>query len=89
MKTGYRIFIQKVGNTYYWYGVKYNGAVTYYNNPASKNSDTSINSVTCYSSTDLVNWTFEGNVINGATNGSVSQFNLDAAAGTWSIGSGS
>ncbi|WP_141503032.1 family 43 glycosylhydrolase [Paenibacillus luteus] len=62
--------ILKVGNTYYWYGVKYNGAVTYYNNPTSKNSDTSFNSVTCYSSTDLVNWTFEGNVINGATNGS-------------------
>ncbi|MFC5467220.1 family 43 glycosylhydrolase [Cohnella suwonensis] len=62
--------ILKVGNTYYWYGVKYNGAVTYYNNPSAKNSDTSFAAVTCYSSTDLVNWTFQGNVINGATDGS-------------------
>ncbi len=62
--------ILKVGNTYYWYGVKYNGAVTYYNNPTSKNSDTSFNAVTCYSSTDLVHWTFQGNVITGATDGS-------------------
>ncbi|WP_438447924.1 family 43 glycosylhydrolase [Gorillibacterium sp. sgz5001074] len=62
--------VLKVGNTYYWYGVKYNGAVTYYNNPAGKNSDTSFAAVTCYSSTDLVHWTFEGNVITGATDGS-------------------
>lgn len=62
--------ILKVGSTYYWYGVKYNGAVTYYNNPTSKNSDTSFAAVTCYSSTDLVNWTFRGNVITGATDGS-------------------
>lgn len=51
------------GGTYYWYGVKYDGAVTYYNNPSGKNSDSSFNAVTCYSSTDLVNWTFRGNVL--------------------------
>lgn len=62
--------ILKVGSTYYWYGVKYNGAVTYYNSPTKKNSDTSFNAVTCYSSTDLVHWTFQGNVITGATDGS-------------------
>ncbi len=62
--------ILKVGNTYYWYGVKYNGAVTYYNNPTAKNSDTGFLAVTCYSSTNLVDWTFCGNVINGATDGS-------------------
>jgi Beta-xylosidase len=62
--------ILKVGSTYYWYGVKYNGAVTYYNNPSSKNGDTSFAAVTCYSSTDLVHWKFEGNVITGATDGS-------------------
>ncbi|WP_239004530.1 family 43 glycosylhydrolase [Paenibacillus tepidiphilus] len=61
--------ILKVGNTYYWYGVKYNGAVTYYNNPSSKNSDTSFAAVTCYSSTDLVNWTFQGNVITAGAEG--------------------
>ncbi|MHA6532072.1 family 43 glycosylhydrolase [Paenibacillus sp. BAC0078] len=62
--------ILKVGSTYYWYGVKYNGAVTYYNNPVSKNNDSSLNAVTCYSSTDLVHWKFEGNVINSASDGS-------------------
>ncbi len=58
--------VLKEGNTYYWYGVKYNGAVTYYNNPSGKNSDSSFNAVTCYSSTDLVNWTFQGNVLTSA-----------------------
>lgn len=62
--------ILKVGNTYYWYGVKYNGAVTYYNSPSKKNGDTSFNAVTCYSSTDLKNWKFESNVITGTTDGS-------------------
>ena len=56
--------VLKVGSTYYWYGAKYNGAVTYYNNPgAGKNSDTSFSAITCYSSTDLVHWKFEGNVM--------------------------
>ena len=56
--------VLKVGDTYYWYGAKYNGAVTYYNNPAAgKNSDTSFNAITAYSSTDLVHWKFEGNVM--------------------------
>ncbi|KRE69737.1 family 43 glycosylhydrolase [Paenibacillus sp. Soil750] len=62
--------VLKVGNTYYWYGVKYNGAVTYYNNPTSLNSDSSFNAITCYSSTDLVHWKFEGNVVTAATDGS-------------------
>lgn len=59
----------KFGNTYYWYGVKYNGAVTYFNRPVSKNGDTSFNAITCYSSTDLVNWRFENNVCTSATTG--------------------
>jgi hypothetical protein len=62
--------IFKFGSKYYWYGVKYNGAVTYFNNPAAgKNSDTSFNAVTCYSSTDLINWTFENNVLTASTSG--------------------
>jgi hypothetical protein len=56
--------VLQVGNTYYWYGAKYNGAVTYYNNPgAGKNGDTSISAITTYSSTDLVHWKFEGNAM--------------------------
>ena len=62
--------IFKFGSTYYWYGVKYNGAVTYAANPAGgKNSDTSFAAVTCYSSTDLVNWKFENNIITSSTSG--------------------
>jgi Glycosyl hydrolases family 43 len=67
----------KFGSKYYWYGVKYNGAVTYFNHPAAgKNGDTSFNAVTCYSSTDLVNWKFENNILTTSTPGigSVSWF---------------
>ena len=50
----------KFNGTYYWYGVKYNGAVTYQNDPsAGKNSDTSFAGISCYSSTNLVDWKFE------------------------------
>lgn len=62
--------ILKAGNTYYWYGVRYNGAVTYYNDPSEPNGNTGFSAVTCYSSTDLVHWIFEGDVITGATDGS-------------------
>jgi hypothetical protein len=58
--------IIKAGSTYYWYGIKYNGAVTYYNNPTAKNSDNSFNCVNCYSSTDLMNWTYQGAVFTAA-----------------------
>lgn len=61
--------IFKFGDTYYWYGVKYNGAVTYYNSPTKLNNDSSFNAVTCYSSKDLVNWKFENNILTSATLG--------------------
>jgi len=47
---------------YYWYGVYYKEAATYRNNPSITLPDATFEAVTCYSSTDLVNWTFEGNV---------------------------
>lgn len=53
----------QVGETFYWYGVKYNGAVTYAANPTKKNDDTGFAGVTCYSSKDLVNWKDEGIVL--------------------------
>lgn len=62
----------QVGDTFYWYGVKYNGAVTYAANPTKKNGDTGFAGVTCYSSKDLVNWKFEGIVLKP-----------DQAAGGW------
>jgi len=56
--------VLKVGSTYYWYGVKYNGAVSYYNNPAGgKNGNVGFSAITTYSSTDLANWKFEGNAM--------------------------
>ncbi len=61
--------VLKVGDTYYWYGVKYNGAVTYAAKPTGPNSDTSFNAVTCYSSKDLVSWKFEANVMTQAGSG--------------------
>ncbi len=48
---------------YYWYGVYYEEADTYRNNPAVTLPKCTFKSVTCYSSTDLVNWTFENDVL--------------------------
>jgi len=57
----------KFGDKYYWYGVHYKGAETYANNPTKRNSDTSFVSVTCYSSTDLVHWKFENDILTPRT----------------------
>jgi beta-xylosidase len=48
---------------YYWYGVHYAEADTYRNNPSVTLPNATFESVTCYSSTDLVNWTFEADVL--------------------------
>jgi len=48
---------------YYWYGAHYKEAETYRNDPTVTQNRVSFESVTCYSSTDAVNWTFEGNVL--------------------------
>ncbi|MBN2167521.1 MAG: family 43 glycosylhydrolase [Marinilabiliaceae bacterium] len=59
--------VLKVDTTYYWYGVRYHGVDDYYNNPeAGKNSGYQFNTMTCYSSTDLANWKFEGDLLTGA-----------------------
>ncbi len=49
---------------YYWYGVKYEEAAIYRNSPSVTLPNATFKSVTCYSSTDLVNWTFENDVFN-------------------------
>jgi len=59
--------IFKFENKYYWYGVHYKGAESYASNPIKRNSDTQFVSVTCYSSTDLVNWKFENDIITPRT----------------------
>jgi hypothetical protein len=48
---------------YYWYGVYYKEADTYRNNPSVTLPSASFEAVTCYSSTDLVKWTFEADVL--------------------------
>jgi len=48
---------------YYWYGVYYNEADSFRNNPTKIYSQCTFKSVTCYSSTDLINWTFEDDVL--------------------------
>ena len=48
---------------YYWYGAHYNEAEIYRNDPSVTQSRTSFEAVTCYTSTDAVNWSFEANVL--------------------------
>ena len=48
---------------YYWYGVRYTASLPHYENPSQKFDASDIDAVTCYSSTDLVNWTYEGDVL--------------------------
>ena len=51
---------------YYWYGVHYKEAETYRASPNKTLPRASFESVTCYSSTDLVNWTFEADAMTKA-----------------------
>src|SRR5258708_6262216 len=48
---------------YYWYGVYYEEADIYRNDPTITLSKCTFKSVTCYSSVDLVNWTFEADAV--------------------------
>jgi hypothetical protein len=48
---------------YFWYGVQYEEANMYRNAPYITLPNATFKSVTCYSSVDLVNWTFEGDVV--------------------------
>lgn len=48
---------------FYWYGVHYKEAELYRHDSSVTYSDNHFESVTCYSSMDLVNWTFEGDVL--------------------------
>ena len=55
--------ILKVGPRYYWYGVKYEEAVAYARDPTTHHPNPHFAAVTVYSSTDLVNWRFEGDAL--------------------------
>ncbi len=65
--------IFKFGDKYYWYGVEYKNASEYAENPSIGGEASSENRAfvgfTCYSSTDLVNWDFEGYVMTSESDG--------------------
>jgi hypothetical protein len=48
---------------YYWYGVHYLEAERYLKDPSVTYNNCTFESVTCYSSDDLMNWAFEGDVL--------------------------
>lgn len=48
---------------YYWYGVHYKEADSYRNDPSVTYKNATFEAVTCYSSTDLVKWTFVADVL--------------------------
>jgi hypothetical protein len=50
--------VLQVGDTYYWYGVRYRGAPAYVIDQKD-NDDTAFEGITTYSSKDLVHWTLE------------------------------
>lgn len=59
-------------DTYYWYGVRYAESVTYANDPAGATRNVEhpvMEAYTCYSSKDLVNWKYEGDVATNETLG--------------------
>ena len=51
---------------YYWYGAQYQEAASYRADPSLTAAKDNFVSVTCYTSTDLVNWTAEGDVLTRA-----------------------
>ncbi|MFJ8980475.1 family 43 glycosylhydrolase [Streptomyces sp. NPDC102282] len=58
----------RFGDRYYWYGVRYAGGELYYANPTRRyDTYATFVAITAYSSSDLVNWTFEGNIATTAT----------------------
>ncbi len=56
--------IFKFGDTYYWYGVRYKESKLYVKDPLRKTNveHPVFEAFTCYTSTDLVNWKYEGDV---------------------------
>lgn len=53
--------------TYFWYGVHYEEAEAYRNDPSVTQQGNRFKAVTCYSSTDLVNWTYESDALSAET----------------------
>lgn len=60
--------VSKFGSTYYFYGVQYAGASSYYSS-GTANSDTAFTQINVYSSTDLAHWTGHNPVVTTSTSG--------------------
>lgn len=75
--------VLQVGDTFYWYGVKYRGAVAYAANPGGGiASDTGFAGITIYSSKNLADWKLENTVMPGNTNGWFGRLGVVYHAGT-------
>lgn len=83
--------IFKFNDTYYWYGVKYDEAVYYSENPREYYTKSDVFAgITCYSSKDLKNWKYEGlvaepeDVYNADVMGKT-QYHYNAGSGKFEI----
>lgn len=54
------------GPKYYWYGVRYNGAEAYRADPTQTIKNPVFSGVTCYTSDNLTDWTYSGDVLTPA-----------------------
>jgi len=61
--------ISKFGNTYYWYGVQYAEMTPYSQSGTVNTSSSTFVAINCYSSTDLVHWTFQNHSVSTSTPG--------------------
>jgi autotransporter-associated beta strand protein len=61
--------ISKWGGTYYWYGLQYVEMGPYYTNGTVNTSSSTFAAINCYSSTDLVHWTFQNKCVTTSTAG--------------------
>ena len=75
---------------YYWYGVKYTEAVDYANDPRTYYTSSDVfEGITCYSSTDLKNWKYEGlvaepdDVYNAEIMGTTKPYSIKNGKTTW------
>ena len=60
------------GDRYYWYGARYTGCDAYRTDPTVTVKDAIFEAVTCYSSSNLVDWTYEGDLMTRAYLDSIS-----------------
>ena len=78
--------IFRFGDTYYWYGVRYQEADPYRQSPSQIYRNATFGSIPVYSSTDLVNWTFENDVATRDTPLAIAASNGSSFSGLKTLG---